>query len=541
MADRVGVYSGLTAEERGALIRRDFATFVQVMYAEVNSGAALIWHPYLDLISSRLSDVAHGARKNLIITMPPRHLKSFCVSVALPAFVLGHYPSQQVMCVSYGQDLAREFAGGTLQVMTSRPYIEGFGPRISSARPKLITLRTLQGGVRRATSIDGVATGVGGDLLIFDDPQKPGETLSDAIRRSTNQAYERTFLSRRNLPANARIIIVMQRLHQDDFVGHVLELGGDWAVVNLPAIAEENLEIPFYTFMGPQIYRRHIGEALHPGRISLEELALIRKASGEAVWASQYQQRPAPEGGGLVKEKWFKRYTAADVPEIFDRIVQSWDTANKVQEWNDYSVCTTWGVKGKHVYLLHVFRGRMIFPDLRKAAVQQAQLHEATTVLIEDKASGTQLIQELRAANFGRAQAVKPTTDKETRMVNQTALIENGFVHIPAEAPWLDDFMDEVVMFPNSKHDDQIDSMSQALEAINSWGAGSGLYELYRQDAEALKAQEEEIWVIEAPPGMGAVFDIEGAQHLPGQDGYFHLKRSAAVPLINKIGWRKVG
>jgi len=126
-------------------------------------------------------------------------------------------------------------------------------------------------------------------------------------------------------------------------------------------------------------------------------------------------------------------------------------------------------------------------------------------------------------------------------MVNQTALIENGFVHIPAEAPWLDDFMDEVVMFPNSKHDDQIDSMSQALEAINSWGAGSGLYELYRQDAEALKAQEEEIWVIEAPPGMGAVFDIEGAQHLPGQDGYFHLKRSAAVPLINKIGWRKVG
>lgn len=288
----------LTPAELDAVAAHDLASFVQVMYPEVRAGEQLIWGPYLDLLCAKLEDVAHGRIRNLIITLPPRHLKSFCVSVCLPAYVLGHYPSQQIMCVSYGQDLAKDHAQLSLKVMTSVAYRALFGDILSSPRQALQQVRTAAGGVRRATSIEGTATGVGADLMIFDDPQRPTETISDAIRRATNDAYEQTFLSRLNKPDEARTIIVMQRLHEDDFVGHVLELGGEWEMINLPAIAEEDQAIIYTNFLGDHVYRRGEGEALHPARLSLDALAIIRRAAGEAVWATQYQQRPVPIGGG---------------------------------------------------------------------------------------------------------------------------------------------------------------------------------------------------------------------------------------------------
>jgi predicted phage terminase large subunit-like protein len=450
-----------------ALIWRDFSLFVQVMWAEVHPDKPLIWHPYLDLICAKLEAVAHGEIRNLIITMPPRHMKSTCVSVALSAYVLGHYPEEEVMCVSYGADLAKEFAAASLQMMQCPAYVNLFGPVLSSARPPLHLLKTRGGGARRATSLDGTATGVGSDLLIFDDPQKPGETLSEAIRRTTNNAYEHTFLSRRNMPAKARTVIVMQRLHEDDFVGHVLGLGGDWEILNLPAIAEEDQVIPYKTIIGDHVYRRREGEALHPVRMPLEELALIREASGEAVWSTQYQQRPAPAGGGLVNTGAFVRYATQDLPERFDRKIQSWDTAATVAEWSAYSVCTTWGIKGKKIYLLHVWRKKVQYPELRSAVVEQATLHDADIVYLEEHSSGIQLLQDLPREGFGKLRGVKPVRDKATRMINQTALIENGFVHIPEEAPWLADYLHELAMFPNSKFWDQIDSTSQALDHMH--------------------------------------------------------------------------
>jgi predicted phage terminase large subunit-like protein len=529
----------LRPEEVDALIRGDFATFAQVMFAATGKGTQLVWARYLDLIAAMLADVAHGRIKRLVITLPPRHLKSFCVSVALPAFVLGHYPNQEVMCVSYGQDLAREFALGSLALMQSEPYRRAFGGVLASARPGLAAIRTRHGGVRRATSIEGIATGVGGDLIIFDDPQKPGETLSEAIRQSTNEALERTFLSRSNLPGGCRIVIVMQRLHEDDFVGHALGLDSDWEVLNLPAIAEEDQAIAFETFMGPQVFRRRSGEALNPARVTAANFDRIRREVGEAIWASQYQQRPAPMGGGLVQLDWFKRYRDADLPATFDRIIQSWDTANTIAEWSHYSVCTTWGVIGKHLYLLHVYRARLEFPQLCRAAIEQAQLHGAGVVYIEDRASGTQLLQELRAANHGWARPVKPTTDKETRMVNQTALIENGFVHLPESAPWLEAYEHELLTFPNGRFDDQVDSTSQALEALNGLMSWGGLYEFYRQEDEKLnRPPPGDMFVVEGP--ANAVYDIDGVEFRRQPDGYFYLPRRAALPVINRPGWRVI-
>ncbi len=186
---------------------------------------------------------------------------------------------------------------------------------------------------------------------------------------------------------------------------------------------------------------------------------------GEYNFAGQYQQSPAPLGGGLVKREWFQVYEPDRLTGEFEQIIQSWDTANKANELNDYSVCTTWGVAGPRVYLLHVLRKKLNYPDLKRAVREQADLHHATTVLIEDKASGTQLIQEL--ADEGRAvKRIAPAGDKVMRLNAQTATIENGFVYLPKEAPWLAEYVHELTTFPRGKYNDQADSTAQALAWI---------------------------------------------------------------------------
>ena len=274
--------------------------------------------------------------------------------------------------------------------------------------------------------------------------------------------------------------------------------------------------------------------------MSLDELKSIRRNSGEAVWASQYQQRPAPAGGGIVKIDWFKRFAEANKPEKFDRVLQSWDTAFTSNKASDYSCCTTWGLKGKDIYLLHVHRARLEFHELRKAVVEQAELHEASEVLVEDKGSGISLIQDLRNSGFGRVRPVKIKDDKQTRMLNQTVVIENGFVHLPKEAPWLAEYIHELSVFPNGRHDDQVDSTSQALESIATWGQGRGLLEFYRQENEARALEKSEIWILQPPPAMGMFQDEFGVEHYQQPDGTIHLPRPAAMAALSRMGWTRL-
>ena len=237
-------------------------------------------------------------------------------------------------------------------------------------------------------------TGRGADFIIIDDPLKPDEALSDTQRKACNDWFDHTLYSRLNNKRDGCIILIMQRLHEDDLVGHVLGVE-PWKVIRFPAIAEEDETHVIETPYGTRRFQRRAGEALHPEREPLEVLNHLREAQGEYNFAGQYQQAPAPLGGGLVKAEWFKTYTAADVPEKFEMIFQSWDTANKPTELSDYSVCTTWGVKEKHLYLLQVIRKRLGYPELKRAVREQAEAFGPQTILIEDKASGTQLIQEL--------------------------------------------------------------------------------------------------------------------------------------------------
>ncbi len=280
----------------------------------------------------------------------------------------------------------------------------------------------------------------------------------------------------------------MQRLHEDDFVGHVVNPGG-WKVLRFPAIAEEDESYCVQTSFSTRQFSRRAGEALHPEREPLDVLRIIRETQGEYNFAAQYQQAPTPLGGGMVKVGWFKTYTANQLPPKFEMVLQSWDTANKPTELSDYSVCTTWGVKDNQIYLLHVLRKRLDYPQLKRAVIEQARAFQPGDILIEDKASGTQLVQELIYDGFYGVRRYEPTMDKIMRLHAVTSTIENGFVHLPEKAEWLGEFIHELTSFPKGKYDDQADSTSQALEWLrqNNMGQSHGLLEYWKQEAEKLK------------------------------------------------------
>ncbi|MBN8520313.1 MAG: phage terminase large subunit [Alphaproteobacteria bacterium] len=454
----------ISYEEYCCMIRQDLTSFIERSFYELNPQAKLIMGDYIECIATKLEDCRMGKIKRLIINLPPRHLKSHCVTVAFTAWLLGHDPSLHIISASYGQDLSEKMARDTRNLMNAEWYKNIFKTRISPDRQAVHDFMTTKLGTRMATSVGGVLTGRGADIIIIDDPLKPEDALSETKRKNVNEWYDNTLLSRLNNKKTGCIIIIMQRLHQNDLVGHVQE-NDTWEVLSLSSIAEESEEHQIVNIFGKRSFKRIVGDILHPERESLATLEAIRKSLGEYNFQSQYQQNPAPQGGAMVKTSWLKQYKSEEPPAKFDVILQSWDTANKVSELSDYSVCTTWGKKGNYFYLLNVFRRRMDYPELKRAVKDQATLYSATTILIEDKASGTQLIQELKYEGLRGVTAYEPSgSDKIMRLHAQTAAIENGQVLLPTEGHWLPEYIKELTSFPGCKYDDQVDSTAQALD-----------------------------------------------------------------------------
>lgn len=451
--------------EYRARLRCDLYGFTQHCFYELNPQSEFAGNWHIEAIMGKLEAVRLGKIRRLIINLPPRHLKSLCASIALPAWLLGHDPAAQIMCVSYGQDLADKLARDCRTVMSASWYQDLFPTRLSSSKQAVQEYVTTAQGYRLSTSVGGALTGRGADVIIIDDPMKPDEAASESQRRAVNQWYDHTLYSRLNDKERGAIILIMQRLHEDDLTGHVLAQE-PWEVLTLPAIAEEDELHTFATPFGQRSVKRGKGEALHPERESRETLERIRKTLGTYHFAAQYQQEPVPFGGAMVMRHWFQTYPAEDPPRV-ETILQSWDTANKATELSDYSVCTTWGIKERRLYLLDVLRQRLDYPELKRAVHRAWQEWEPDTVVIEDKASGTQLIQELKAEGVANIAPYVPEQDKLMRLYAQTATIENGFVYVPSEAPWLDDYLRELMAFPNGKHSDQVDSTSQALAWLN--------------------------------------------------------------------------
>jgi len=447
-----------------ALLRSNFTAFVRKVFTTLEPGQAFVPNWHLDAIAYQLERVGRGEIKRSIINMPPRSLKSMTASVAFPAFVLGHNPARRIICVSYSGDLAKKHANDFRAVLEAPWYQRLFERTRIGQKDSETEIELTARGFRLATSVGGTLTGRGGDLIIIDDPLKPDDAYSEAKRNAANEWFKNTLLSRLNDKRTGAIVIVMQRVHMDDLTGFVTSQSDEWEVLSLPAIAEVEEIIPI---SDTEVHRRCVGDALSPEREPLSVLENLKAQLGSDAFSAQYQQMPVPPGGAMIKRDWIKRFVELPVQRERSLILQSWDTASKGGPENDFSVCTTWFItRDRRWYLIDVWRKRVDYPELKAAVRILASRYAANRVLVEDAGAGTSLVQELLGDVDGIL-AVKPDRDKITRLSVVSAKFESGLVFLPERAAWLADFEVELFAFPGSRHDDQCDSVSQALTDDN--------------------------------------------------------------------------
>jgi predicted phage terminase large subunit-like protein len=459
-----------------ALCRSDFVSFIYQVFRTLTPASTLQINYHIWSLAYHLELVRLGIIKRLIINLPPRSLKSMVTSVAFPAFVLGHDPGMRVIVVSYGTDLAIKL-NNDFRAVINEPWFQLLFPmfRISRMKNTEFEVTTTRNGYRLASSIDGSLTGRGGDILIVDDPLKPAEAFSDTRREAVNNWYYNTLISRLDDLHAGAVIVVMQRLHDDDLTGSLLRSSEKWVQLKLSAIAEEQQRVP----IGPNKYHiRHVGEVLHPERAPRAVLESLRSLDPD-TFAAHFQQTPIPPDGIIVKRKWVCYCDEFPVRTSSSLVIQSWDTASQASDSNDWSVCTTWLIQDNKYYLMDVLRERFEFPTLRKRAIAHARAYNPNKILVEDDLLGRALGGELKDAGL-LAIAVKPEANKKTRMKIQSAKFESGLVFFPKQAPWLPDYEAELFAFPNVRFDDQVDSTSQALALdhsafdVNAFADGMG-------------------------------------------------------------------
>jgi hypothetical protein len=345
-----------------AILRRNFTAFVEKSFGILNSGSRFLPNWHIETMAWHLQQVAEGKIKRLIIEVPPRSLKSHTAAVSFPAWLLGCNPSLRIICASYSMELATKHARDTRLLMQSPTYRRLFpGTTIDPSKNTETEVATNNQGFRLAVSVGGTLTGRGGNVIIIDDPMKPQDAASESHRESTREWYDGTLFSRLDNKVEDAIVIVMQRLHEDDLIGHVLQKE-PWTVVRIPAIAEQD---ECHQTGSERFHRRGEGEVIDPRREPLETLKRIRISLGDRMFSAQYQQDPLPLDGGEIKWSWFQTYAVPPERGPNDQIVQSWDTANKAGELNDYSVGTTWLRQDNSHYLLDVVRVRLDYPALR--------------------------------------------------------------------------------------------------------------------------------------------------------------------------------
>ena len=442
-------YQEAVTRETGQI---DFMTFVKTMWP------GFIHGDHHAVMATKFEEIASGKTKRLIINMPPRHTKSEFASYLLPAWYLGKFPNRKIIQCSNTAELAVGFGRKVRNLVGSEQYARVF-PNVNLRSDSKAAGRwsTNGGGEYFAIGVGGTVTGKGADLLIIDDPHSEQEA---AIASSNPEVYDKVYEwyssgPRQRLQPGGAIIVIMTRWSKRDLIGKILQMnaerdGEDWEVINLPAILPS-------------------GNSLWPEFWSIEELTALKNELPVSKWNAQYQQSPTGDSGALVKREWWKLWEGEDPPKC-EYIIQSWDTAFTKNERSDYSACTTWGVFYKNenpddsnIILLDAFKSRMEFPELKAKAMEMYKEWEPDAFIIEAKASGAPLIYELRSMGIPVSEFT-PTrgNDKISRMNSVTDLFASGKVWAPGRR-WAEEVIEEMAAFPNSDHDDLVDSATQAL------------------------------------------------------------------------------
>lgn len=461
-----------------ALCRTDFQVFLERVFHTLDPVTKLERAPYLEVLSDHLTQAALGDIRRLLVTIPPRHLKTIAASIALPAWILGHDPTKRIISLSYGQDLSLKYAARFRQIMRAPWYAEVFPVAARSIiRDTTSEMVMKQNGGRVATSLGGTVTGIGGDMIIIDDLMKGEDARSPVERARVHDFYGNTILSRLNDKSRGVIIAIQQRLHEDDLAGHLLELGGYKHLI-LPAIAEER---QVFKLSNGREYRREKGDLLKPRTEPKEVLDELRKSMGGPTFQAQYQQNPTP--GESAHVEWSRIQTYEDIPprDRLQSVVQSWDTALADHPKANYSVGTTWGFDGQSWLLVNLVRVRLSYADLLAKVRLERSRWRPDTILVEQASMGIPLLGDLSRdmrclshpdyhAPWCQRIGISPRMSKEERLAAQVERLYSGYAKFPAEAPWLPDLKREMLAFPDATYDDQVDSVSQFLE----WAVGRG-------------------------------------------------------------------
>nr|UZV42232.1 MAG: terminase large subunit [Caudoviricetes sp.] len=456
------------------LSRRNFIDFVSYTMPTFQQG----W--FNRIIAAELQqfyfDVMAGKQPRLIIQAPPRSGKSELFSRRFPAWAFGQNPNLQMIAASYSADLSSRMNRDVQRIIDSEEYAgvfpeTSFSSNTSASINSQKNIRNSEifeiagyAGSYRSAGVGGGITGMGADIAIIDDPVKDAkEANSQTYRDSVWDWYTSTFYTR--LSPKSGVLLGMTRWHEDDLAGRLLadmKNGGDqWRVVSFPAIAEEDEQ-----------YRKE-GDALHPERYDLTHLTKIKKAVGTQTWNALYQQRPSSKGGDVIKRAWFKRYS---VLPLMRRVIIAGDTAQKVKQHNDFSVFIVAGIGiDGGLYVIDLIRGKWEAPELERKLEdiwnKYRASHKAQSVYIEDKSSGTGLIQSIQRKRNIPIKGVQVDADKYTRVLGIQGFIESGYVFLPDGAEWVEDFLSECEKFTatdSHKHDDQVDTLTMAITELST-------------------------------------------------------------------------
>ena len=454
--EQVREYDNALLREEG---QTDFMKFVTTMWPGFIHGR------HHALMARKFEEIAEGKTKRLIINMPPRHTKSEFASFMLPAWFLGRFPNKKIIQCSNTAELAVGFGRKVRNLVDSEVYAKIF-PNVALRSDSKAAGRwsTNANGEYFAIGVGGTVTGKGADLLIIDDPHSEQEAaLASADPSVFDKVYGwYTSGPRQRLQPGGSIVVVMTRWSKRDLTGKILQAmtdrdGDEWEIIELPAI------LPSEKPLWPEFW-------------SYDELSKLRIELPLSKWSAQYQQNPTSEEGALVKREWWMEWEAEN-PPYCQFVIQSWDTAFTKNERSDYSACTTWGVFYKdenendpHIILLDALKERMEFPELKARALEYYQEWQPDAFIIEAKASGAPLIFELRRMGIP-VQEFTPTrgNDKISRLNSVTDLFASGKVWAPRKR-WAEEVIEEMAAFPNSDHDDLVDSSTQALIRFRKGG-----------------------------------------------------------------------
>lgn len=487
-----------TAAEITPAPQLDLKEFVHQAWDILEPVTKLLWNWHLDLICEHLTLIQQNQFKNshgdqiegIIFNVPPRTMKSLLITVLFPAWVWTTDPARRFMFVSYSEKLSTQHSVYRRCVLESDWYRQNWGSVFTFAKDQNLKhhYENSRRGTMFSTGMQATATGMGGDVLVFDDPLNPEQAVSQVERESVNLRFDSTFRSRINNAATGVKIVIMQRLHEQDLTGHIMAKEADrWIHLRLPALAEREVKLEFP--ISKQRKTMHAGDLLWPNRLPQSFLDSQKIGMGTWAFTGQYLQDPAPSEGGVIKRQWIRFYRV--LPDL-DYTVQSWDCTFTGSDRSDYVAGQVWGRAGGKYYMLpHRVYDRLDFaPTMSAIRNTHALYPRANAILIENKANGPAIISELKKEMAGVV-ALSADHGKMSRAQAMSPLWEAGSVELPDprtfDVPWIESYIHNICTFPKAAHDDDMDATSQAILYMRNFLV-DGIIDFYRKESRAEQA-----------------------------------------------------